>query len=306
MRQFQAGKPGTAHDVVSVAISPDGKHLVASVDHEGVFLFTLTGNSPAKALPADVLAFNRVSSHDFLFADDGRIALLNMHGRFTFDPVSDKVRRSPMNTGGAILTQIELSGSRLLTAHGFDRMGVGLWQTNRSAIVWDNVWFFDFRGAFHGVATGFHADRFYLLHGKGPDDTQPLLTVRSFASRELLAEIPFPANSVSRMQAPPDASFVVGMLDATLIVWRPGEKPMKVRPCGRKHIRDLTFHPSGKYLAIVGNDESVRLLDVSTWKPVKQYAWKIGKLRTVAFSPDGTLSVAGGENGQVVVWDVDV
>jgi WD40 repeat protein len=108
------------------------------------------------------------------------------------------------------------------------------------------------------------------------------------------------------MRAPPDGSFVVGMINATLIVWRPGEKLKEVRPGGRKTIRDLAFHPSGKYLAIVGNDRTVRLLDVGSWKPVKQYAWKLGHLYAVAFSPDGTLAAAGGENGQVVVWDVDV
>jgi hypothetical protein len=305
MRQFQVGKPATEHDIDTVAISPDGRHLVAAVEHEGVFVCNLAGNSPSKALPAEDLDLNHGFNHDFLFAPDGRMAWINTGERFTYDPKLDKVDESPMKTGGAIFDQIELAGRRLLTGHGFDRMGVGLWQAKRNW-EWDNVWFFGYRGSYDGVAAGFHADRFYLLHGKGPHDPQPLLTARSFANREILAEVPFPANSVSRMQAPPYASFVVGMLDATLIVWRPGEKPAKVRPCGRKHIRDLAFHPTGKYLAIVGNDETVRLLAIETWKPVKQYAWSIGKLRTVAFSADGTLAAAGGENGQVVVWDVDV
>jgi WD40 repeat protein len=300
MRQFQAGAPGTYHDVFSVAISPDGRSLVVAVSHEGIFLWNLAGESS----PTSLRVKNNIFNHDFLFAADGRISWVNSDNRYAFDPASGKVRVAPMPTGGDVNTQIELSGNRVLTGHS-TRMGVGLWQEGRKN-TWDNVWFFDFIGAFHGVATGFHADRFYLHHGRGPHDPDALLTVRNFDDCEVMAEIPFCPQGVSRFKAAPDGSFVIGLLDTTLLVWRPGEKVAKVRPCGRKPMRDFAFHPTGKYVAVVGNDEAVRLLDVLTWKPVKQYMWKIGWLRAVAFSADGTLAAAGSENGQVVVWDVDV
>jgi WD40 repeat protein len=38
---------------------------------------------------------------------------------------------------------------------------------------------------------------------------------------------------------------------------------------------------------------------------VHKWNWKLGPLRSVAYSPDGTLGAAGSEDGRVVVWDVD-
>jgi WD40 repeat protein len=68
----------------------------------------------------------------------------------------------------------------------------------------------------------------------------------------------------------------------------------------------LVFHPSGRYLATTNNDETVKLYDTDTWELAKTYTWDIGRMRSIAFSPDGTLAAAGSDTGKVVVWDVDV
>ncbi|MBY0455715.1 MAG: hypothetical protein K2V38_00095 [Gemmataceae bacterium] len=72
------------------------------------------------------------------------------------------------------------------------------------------------------------------------------------------------------------------------------------------HFTGLAFHPSGKYLAATNNDQTVKLFDTTDWKVTKTFTWDIGKVRSVAFSPDGTLAAAGSDTGKVVVWDVDV
>jgi WD40 repeat protein len=36
------------------------------------------------------------------------------------------------------------------------------------------------------------------------------------------------------------------------------------------------------------------------------YTWNIGRMRSIAFSPDGTLAAAGSDTGKIIVWDVDV
>ena len=46
-------------------------------------------------------------------------------------------------------------------------------------------------------------------------------------------------------------------------------------------------------------------LHPETLRELKSFKWGIGKLHSVAFSPDGTLGAAGGDKGQVALWDVD-
>jgi WD40 repeat protein len=73
-----------------------------------------------------------------------------------------------------------------------------------------------------------------------------------------------------------------------------------------RHFTGLAFHPSGRFLAATSNDATVKLYDAVTWEVAQCFDWDIGRLRSVAFSPDGMLAAAGGDKGRIVVWDVDL
>jgi WD40 repeat protein len=85
-----------------------------------------------------------------------------------------------------------------------------------------------------------------------------------------------------------------------------GSLRARIRSENLKHFTGVAFHPSGRYLAATSNDETVKLYDTETWRVAKTFTWDIGKMRSVGFSPDGTLAAAGSDTGRVVVWDVDV
>jgi WD40 repeat protein len=71
------------------------------------------------------------------------------------------------------------------------------------------------------------------------------------------------------------------------------------------YIHALGFMPDGRTLLSAGADGIVRVWNVSAGTEARSFDWGIGKVCVAAVSPDGTLCAAGGENGKVVVWDVD-
>jgi WD40 repeat protein len=75
---------------------------------------------------------------------------------------------------------------------------------------------------------------------------------------------------------------------------------------GRKSFTGIAFHPTGLFLAATSNDTTVKLYDTATWQLAKTFTWDVGRLRSVAFSPDGALAAVGSDTGKVVVWDVDL
>lgn len=87
----------------------------------------------------------------------------------------------------------------------------------------------------------------------------------------------------------------------------PFTKPLvSLRNNGRMEFTAIAFHPSGRYLAATSNDATVKLYDTTSWEVARTFTWDIGRMRSIAFSPDGTLAVAGSDKGQVVIWDVDL
>jgi WD40 repeat protein len=117
-----------------------------------------------------------------------------------------------------------------------------------------------------------------------------------------------PTNRVEQFVISPDASQLVGRIGSSLLAWNAnnlGATPQKIRG-GKLHFTGIAFHPSGRYLAATNNDQTVKLYDTTTWELAKTFTWDIGRMRSIAFSPDGALAAAGSDTGKVVVWDVDV
>lgn len=91
-----------------------------------------------------------------------------------------------------------------------------------------------------------------------------------------------------------------------LLALPPGPKFNHESLWKRPIVFDVAFDPSGKLFATANGDAPVRWYDAKTGAERETFDWGIGSITAVAFSPDGSLCAAGGEGGQVAVWDVDV
>jgi WD40 repeat protein len=129
------------------------------------------------------------------------------------------------------------------------------------------------------------------------------------ATGEPIARSPIIRDLAIRTEAAPDGRWVVGLCDTWLYYWpvtAESGTAGSIKNDTKKHFTDAAFHPSGKYLAVTSNDTTVKLYDTTNWEVTRTLTWAVGQMRSVCFSPDGTLAAAGSDQGKVVVWDVDL
>jgi WD40 repeat protein len=134
------------------------------------------------------------------------------------------------------------------------------------------------------------------------------LIVRDAATGEVRAVVPSPSHYLIQRAVAPDGRRFAAAGDADriyiwdTITWADPVLTRRMNP----PVAALAFHPTRPLLATIQQGQTlVKLLDASTGHVVLKFQWKVGPLRCVAFSPDGTLAAAGSASGKIVVWDVD-
>lgn len=160
-------------------------------------------------------------------------------------------------------------------------------------------------------------DRFVTLDSKvwGPRNSQgSQLTVRAIADGKTVQKVT--CEGTDQLLSSPDGKWVVTRWGKSITIWRLDDLNHPYRSLVENQDPgwyvasffgpSLAFHPSGRFLAATSNDATVKLYDTSNWSLANTYTWDVGRMRSVAFSPDGLLAAAGSDTGKVVVWDVDV
>lgn len=102
---------------------------------------------------------------------------------------------------------------------------------------------------------------------------------------------------------------LAGEIMTRVVVWdvASGEQLAELRAAHTRLLRGPRFHPSGRFLAAGGAnlDGGVYSFETDSWREIVGYQWPVGPVTTLAFRPDGAMAAAGGEHGQVILWDVD-
>ncbi len=303
MRVFDA----RGNNIEALAFSPGGRFLTVG-SYSGMFevwnpsgaatRFRVTGRLTQFAFhPRLPLAFAVIGrSFWSLVHTEGAMAL-----RDELCTHTDRFALSPDGSAAVVSGRFDLnlSGNRLRM---FDVSGDGL-VTSRWADPPEGA------GNLHGGLTWVPGtERFAVaeLTGNYPNQ-RALITLRDTATGGIVATRDRAGPTDNDLAASPDGTLIAAT-GATISIWPRADltlSPHVIRNDGKKHFTGIAFHPSGRVLAATSNDTTVKLYDTTTWGTARTFTWDIGRMRSIAFSPDGTLAAVGSDSGKVVVWDVD-
>lgn len=104
----------------------------------------------------------------------------------------------------------------------------------------------------------------------------------------------------------PNGTLLAGACGPILRVWdlTAGAEIAAIRH-GKLHFMGAAFSHCGRYLAAVNNDRTTRFWTANVWNEPRTFDWNIGKLQSLAFSPDGMTVAVASDKGKVLLFDVD-
>jgi WD40 repeat protein len=149
----------------------------------------------------------------------------------------------------------------------------------------------------------------FLPDGERFVSIDKVVRIRSAATGEELAAGKYKVFATHQPQVSADGRYLAALGYGNMYVWdlTTLTKPGKIGGTATfGDFRSCALHPNGKTVAVIhGGPTLVKVYDLATLKQVHKWTWKLGPLRSVAYSPDGTVGAAGSDDGRIVVWDAD-
>lgn len=296
----------TSEEVGALLFTPGRPLLIVGTDLGSLSIHDLSADRACVQL--DVPRFNG-GGRGSLDADDRTVYAATWDGLVGFDSETGELRsaqqldQSRGRVGGFARAA---DGSRLVAL--LTRPGatfVSGWVPGADG--WESAWVIDHGPSSH-LAIPTTGDRVAHVGCETPGGWDYRLLMRDAATGELVGVGNYPPQDSAVPLFRPDGGQVVAARGMTLLIWdaRRLGKPALVRNDSRRHFTAAAYHPSGRYLFTTSTDATVTVWDTDSWARVKRFDWDIGRLRSVAVSPDGLLAAAGSDRGRVVVWDVDL
>ncbi|MBI1916734.1 MAG: WD40 repeat domain-containing protein [Planctomycetes bacterium] len=279
-----------------LTFSPDGK-LVASWDcFRGIVLWDVSSGRVVRELPAGI------DARSFGFSPDGK-TLAVPHG----------------TAGGFVIGLFDVASGRELRPFKGER-------TNFAALTFSHngkllagaeyskhlrLWEVDTGRERHPLRKGGDGEfQFFQDIAFSPDDAimasaygDGPIVLWKVSTRELLRQLKGHQGPVSFVRFSPDGKTLISAGQDAVRRWEVAtgkevavfaEKPEQV-----------CLSRDGKLLASSSAGGLIRLWDVPTGKPIRQWRDSIPEVRALAFSPDGKRLASGGWHSAIHFWDVE-
>lgn len=292
--------------VNQLAFAPDGRSLAAACD-AGLYLWReIADGAVATALTGPVATPVR-------FTANGRWLFAGSRELLRFDAATGAEATLTLWAGYPASFDVSPVEPHVLAAQGLHAGGeyrtrMALWRADDLSPA-GQLWERECPGYTYLPIRFLGADRFARVEyvfSSGKSSYRA--AIHNAANGELLEAIQFALPFPYEWLPAPDGSRLAVRGTYQIDVFRldqPTAVPLRLSNDSRRYFTGLAFHPSGRYLAAASNDTTAKVYDTSTGE-VRAFTWKLGRLRSICFSPDGTLAAAGTDKGQVVVWDVDL
>ncbi|KAG5730112.1 hypothetical protein E4T56_gene1876, partial [Termitomyces sp. T112] len=279
-------------EVISVAFSPDGTHIVSgSWDNTicvwdsstGTELLHLIGHTS----PVSSVAFSPNGTHIVSGSRDNTICVWD-------------------SSNGAELLQLTGHTSAVSSvAFSPDGTHIVSGSEDKTICVWDSstgAGLLQLTGHTNAVyCVAFSPDGTHIVSGS-EDNT---ICVWDASTGAGLLQLTGHTNDVSSVAFSPDGTHIVsGSLNKTIYVWDSSTGTELLHLTGHTGaVSSVAFSPDGTHIVSGSWDNTICVWDCSTGAEVLQLTGHTSAISSVAFSPDGTHIVSGSEDKTICVWD---
>jgi WD40 repeat protein len=295
LRAFRARDKGYSveggeNDILSVAISPDGRHALTGGSFESQLWDMTTGEQ---------LRVLKGTASSVVFSPNGRYVLTGSGANTArlWDVVTGKLLRSfGRPTAGVYSVAFSMDGRRILTG-STDKIA-RLWSATSGQLIRS------FKGhADAVVSVAFSNDGRYIVTGSFDKtacvwDTSTGQKLRSFVGHT--ERVTFVAFS------PDGRSVLTGSEDGTALLWD-AVTGQQLRYIGgnKSSFISVAFSADGRLILTGAFDKTVRLWDATTGQQIRTFDGHTRRVRSVAFSQNGRsmLLLSGGDDATAGLWD---